>query len=194
MWLHVSKSLHARGFGQLCSLCFHRKEGRGDGSYVGHAAPWILSASITSPRRRAMLPHAGPCRQRTRLGAVILLRADGLDHGRPTKRENAQESSPLCECLQLCQLRPLIYTYQSIFSLWSPRSTLQKPISFRKNVCALVPASVAMGVTGKVRGTEDAGELQSQLQGALPPDAFSPQRGLHCHLIQAWVRRPAVQP
>ena len=38
------------------------------------------------------------------------------------------------------------------------------------------------------------GELQSQLQGALPPDAFSAQWGLHCHLIRAWVGRPAVQP
>ena len=53
-WLQATspRASMPRGFGQLSSLCSHRKEGRGDGSYVGHAAPWIFSASVTSPRQR----------------------------------------------------------------------------------------------------------------------------------------------
>ena len=140
------------------------------------------------------LPHAGPCRQQMHLGAVILSRDDGLDHGRPTKRENARESSSLCKCLQLCQLRPLIYTYISLFFPFGVPIHPPRSRSFSGRMCVLwYQHRLPRGSQVRSGALKDAGELQSQLQGALPLDAFSPRWGLHCPLIQAWVGRPAVQ-
>ena len=141
-WLQATspRASMPRGFGQLSSLCFHRK-GEATGPTWDMLHPGfslLLSHALTS---ESALPHAGPCRQRMRLGAVILSRDDGLDYGRPTKRENARESSSLCEYLQLCQLRPLIYIYQSIFPLWCSQSTLPEANHFQEE-CACTGTSI----------------------------------------------------